>query len=304
MNRIVAIVTTLLLLGACSQADTLDSGGDLAEPGAAVGGENSDGLAPEGEVVVDRSGSRMVVRTAALTIEAENTRATHDAVRDLVEGAGGFISAATIHEPQGREDQPRVHMVLRVPADDVSRFLEEIAALGTRLVTLSERGQDVTEEYVDVEARIANLTLLEQELRALLAEVRQNADADPAKLLQVFNEISRVRGEVELLEGRRRLLQEQVQLATVELQILPTPAVTPVVAEDWAPVTVARQALADLVASLQGIADTAIRLTVYALPLLLIFVALPGFLVWKLRHRLFRTGSLREVEPGDTGSSR
>jgi hypothetical protein len=75
--------------------------------------------------------------------------------------------------------------------------------------------------------------------------------------------------------------------------------VTPVVAEDWAPVTVARQALADLVASLQGIANTTIRLAVYALPLLLIFGALPGLVVWKLRHRLFRARSVPRPETGD-----
>ncbi|MGA7270585.1 MAG: DUF4349 domain-containing protein, partial [Acidimicrobiia bacterium] len=245
--------------------------------------------APAGETIaLPGARDRKVIRSATISIEANDTRAAHDAVQRLVDEAGGFIQAADIADPGQGQDQPRITMTIRVPADSLTRTLEAIAGLGSRVVSQSQQGQDVTEEYVDVEARITNLTALEVELRALLAEVRKQPQADPAKLLQVFDQISQVRGQIEQLEGRRQVLDDLTSLATVDVSIAPTPALTPVVAEEWQPLAVARGALQDLVGALQRAGDLAIRLVVYVLPIALVVLAVPALVVWRLRRRFAR----------------
>ncbi|HJR93158.1 MAG TPA: DUF4349 domain-containing protein, partial [Acidimicrobiia bacterium] len=278
--------------GACAGADSgqseatavTDPGSPAPDATAAGGGRADADLVAQ----VDTPDGRKVIHRASIAIEATDTRAVYQDILALVEASGGFVGSADIADPDSGEDQPRITMTIRIPATDLATSLEAIAALGTRVVTQSQQGQDVTEEYVDVEARIDNLTLLETELRELLEDVRAQADVDPAKLLQVFNEISRVRGEIEQFEGRIQVLDDLTSLATVDVSIVPTPAVTPVVDDEWAPLSVARGALADLVSAFHDIADVGIRLVVYVLPILLVLVVIPGIVIWQLRNRWTR----------------
>lgn len=300
-QRIVKLVPILALIlvvtGCAGQGDSGDdaAGRELAEAAEdMMSDEMSDTTssaasdedrAVAGETVsFDTPNSRKVIQTATIAIEAEDTRAAMGAIETLVTDSGGFIASATVSDPGPGEDQPRVHLVLRVPAADLETALDAIGRLGARIVSESRQGRDVTEEYVDVEARIANLEVLETELRALLGDVRDQPEADPTKLLQVFNEISRVRGEIEQLEGRRQVLDDLTTLATLEVTIDPTPEVAPVVAEGWAPTGVFRDSVRSLVAAFQGLADLGIRFVVLGLPLLIVVVGIPGLILWRLRR--------------------
>ena len=110
----------------------------------------------------------------------------------------------------------------------------------------------MTDQFIDLEARLTNLEALEVELRALLAEVEQQRDADPDKLLRVYNEIAGVRGQIEQIQGQLNYLEDVVDLATLTIGLTPTPAAVPIVEDTWEPVEVARGALRSLVVALQG----------------------------------------------------
>lgn len=293
LKKLTLFLGLVMVMAACSGGDSATEatfenvGGELSGDGGADRDLADVPAAPEGEgVSFDTPEERKVIHTASISIEGEDTRETYRRIRQMVDDADGFIQSATVADVETGQDQPRIDLVIRIPAGDLTTTLETIGALGTRIVSQTQQGQDVTEEYVDIEARIENLSLLETELRALLAEVRQNPGADPQKLLEVFNEISRVRGEIEQLEGRRQVLDDLTELATVDVHIAPTPEATPVVAEGWAPLAVARQAIQDLVGAVQGIADFVIRFGIYVLPLLLVFVGIPALLVWRFRDML------------------
>lgn len=293
-------MTILALLAAvtatgCADGDSgSELSGEITAPEATLAptpaddrAAGGDGAAEGEEVSLATPETRKVIQRASIAIEAQDTRAVYRRIRRMVQEADGFVQSATVSDPESGQDQPRIDLVIRIPAEGLDTALDEIGALGTRIVSQSQEGQDVTEEYVDLEARIANLSLLEDELRALLADVRQNPEADPQKLLQVFNEISRVRGEIEQLQGRRQMLDDLTQLATVEVKVTPTPEATPVVADSWTPLAVARQSLQDLVTALQGLVDLTIRFGLFLLPLLLL-AALPLYGLWRVGRRFSR----------------
>lgn len=281
-----ALVIMTLMLGACSGGG--DSATEASSPmdetapdataaadSAAQGGEPDRGESvslaiPEG---------RQVIQEAELTMEAEDTRDVLTAVQQIVAASNGFVSNASVSEVDDAADQPRITVVVRVPAEGMAQVLDAIRAQAGLVVSESQRGTDVTEEYVDIEARLTNLRALEEELRALLAEVRARPNAEPPELLQVFNEVSRVRGEIEQLEGRQRLIDEQVSLATVTVTIVPAPIAAPVVQDGWNPLVAVREAAADLVLLLQGAVDLAIRTVVFVVPTLLL-VGIPAYAAW------------------------
>jgi hypothetical protein len=300
------LVVTGLLLAACAGSGATTTfegatGSDTTPETNAAGRpgfESTDGDPTGVPQVTDRK----VVYNGRLQLQAAQTRGAFNEIVRLVEAAGGYVASTSIGEASGNTQQPVINLVIRLPADRLTATLEGIRAAADKVVAEALNSQDVTEEYTDIEAQLRNLQVLETELLGLLTDLRDNPDADPSKLLEVFAEIRSTRGEIERLQGRRQLLDNLVALATVEISISPLPAAAPISPEPgWEPAAVAKQALRDTVASLQNIGDFLIRLGLNVLPLLIIVfgpIALIAWLVWR-RVRRPVSGS---PAPGDAAT--
>jgi len=148
-----------------------------------------------------------VIKTASLRLELKRDGfedALHDA-RQAAVAAGGFVvSSATTGEHGG-------DLVLRVPAEKFGAVLEELEGLGD---VKGERveGTDVTAEFVDLDARRRNLEAQEAVLIDLMAKAQTVADT-----IRVQNELSRVQGSIEQIEGRLRYLRDQTSYSTIAL---------------------------------------------------------------------------------------
>jgi hypothetical protein len=293
MRRLALILAMGLALAACSGADNaaMTVAGEAPVEEAAPTTFAADELA-EGEgggeqgvaVDIELAQDRKVIRNADLQLEADDTRAAIDRIVALVEAAGGFVADATVNPVEDPEDQPTASMTLRIPSAELSRVMNQIKDSVQKVVSESQSADDVTEQFIDLEARLTNLEALEVELRALLTEVRQQPDADPDKLLRVFKEVAAVRGQIEQIQGQLDYLENVVDLATLSIALTPTPAVVPIVEDTWEPIEVARDALRSLVVGLQGVADWAISFALYTLPMLLILLGIPavvGFFVYR-----------------------
>jgi hypothetical protein len=303
------LLALTLVLSACAGGDaaTSETLADIAEyDGAEVAvereavGEVDAGTTDDGgaaNALTDTAVTeRKVIRTGQITVQADDTRSVMDQITTLVEGAGGYVASSQVN-PTGEDRQPSITITIRVPADGLTNALASIRSMATEVVSESIQSQDVTEEYVDIESRLRNLNALETELLALLADVREQPDADPQKLLTVYNEVARVRGDIEVMEGRRRLLDNQASLSTITVSIQPTPVSEPIVDEGWQPLVTARQALGDLVEALQSLGDLAIWFAIFALPVLLI-VALPVYVIVRIVRR--RNARRRAATPVPT----
>ncbi len=294
MKKLTMTLILVLLLAACagdSAGETfseigagLDGGGDgqavaatdTTVAGAEAPAEDADAVAVDLDLVSDRK----VIRQASLTLQADDTRAAFDRIVELTEAAGGFVAAAEVQPVEGEDDQPSVVMTVRIPTSALSETMVAIKGSVEEVVSESQGAQDVNDQFIDLEARLTNLEALEVELRALLAEVSKQPDADPDKLLRVYTEISNVRGQIEQIQGQLDYLDDAVQLATLQIGLTPTPAAVPIVEDTWQPVEVARDSLRSLVNGLQGVADWGINFALYTLPMLILVLAIPALLVF------------------------
>jgi hypothetical protein len=182
---------------------------------------------------------------------------------------------------------PFVDMTIRIPASEMSSTLSAIEDLADEVTAKRIGSQDVTEEYADIEAQLRNLTALEDELLIILSEVREKSSSDANELLNVFERIRQVRDEIERLEGRQRLFDNLIDLATVNVSLFPEGVEAPIVDEGWQPGDVVRDALRATVDGLQAIADGLIWVALGILPIVLV-VGIPLLLVlwfWRKRTR-------------------
>jgi hypothetical protein len=112
-----------------------------------------------------------------------------------------------------------VSMSIRVPSEKFAETLDQIRATSEKVVFETIKGDDVTEEFIDIEARLKAKKALEQQFTEIMKRAVSINDA-----LNVQGQIADVRGEIEKIEGRRRFLQNQSSLSTIKIK-LQTPEV-------------------------------------------------------------------------------
>ena len=112
-------------------------------------------------------GERMVISTVKLVILVDDTNVTLTELRSLVQAQQGYISNS---QQWLSNEQPYAHVTLRVPAESLNATLDAIRGLALRVQSESIAGEDVTEEYINLDARLSHLEETQKELLALLAE--------------------------------------------------------------------------------------------------------------------------------------
>lgn len=162
---------------------------------------------------------RKIIRNASLTVEVAEPAEAQRRVASVAESSGGFVVTSESRQRGGDDDvRPYevVTMEIRVPAERFDAVLQEVRRVGTGVVEERISGQDVTEEYIDLEARISTQRALEAQFLEIMKQSRQVSDA-----LQVQRELANVRTEIERLEGRRRFLENQTSLSTIKVTLQP-----------------------------------------------------------------------------------
>jgi hypothetical protein len=177
-----------------------------AETREAESNRAAQGIAPPADAIP----LRRVIRTGAVAIEVEKFEETARRVLSIAEAAGGFVADSSYVEEEGR---PRGSFVLRVPASRFSEVVRQVETLGT-VQRRQIGGQDVTEEFIDIEARVRNLERQEARLLTFMDRATKIPD-----LMAVEQEVGRVRGEIERLTGRLRLLANRVEFATIQAEV-------------------------------------------------------------------------------------
>jgi hypothetical protein len=157
-----------------------------------------------------------VIRTAELSLETDAPERGGREAAALAESRGGFVlssDAARSRSENGDEDVT-VTVVFRVPATTFDETLASVRALGKRVFNEKVTGQDVTEEFVDLEARLKAQRAVEDQYMAILKGAKTIHD-----VLEVEQKLGDVRTEIERAEGRRRFLESQTDVATFTVRL-------------------------------------------------------------------------------------
>ncbi len=158
---------------------------------------------------------RKIIRNADLSLESEEPEIAQQKITAIAEGKGGFVIQSTQRGTDVTSvKRDTVTMSLRVPSAKFNESLDEIRKTASRVVVETVNGQDVTEEFIDIEARLKVKKALEEQFLEIMKRSNSVADA-----LNVQREISNVRTEIEQIEGRKRFLENQSSLSTIKVSL-------------------------------------------------------------------------------------
>ena len=164
---------------------------------------------------------RMIISEVTLSLRADGPARAAERASLLASSAGGYVLSRDSTSAEGAV--ARVGMVLRVPEAKLETFLVDLRRIG-EVLDESRTGRDVTEEYSDTRAELGAKKKLEERLLGILG-----AAHSVKEMLEVEQELARVRGEADKLEGRTRYLENRADLATITLTIAsPAQPVVPV----------------------------------------------------------------------------
>jgi len=154
----------------------------------------------------------MIIRTAQLSLITKEFDNARSAVESILKRHHGYVGELKVGGSTG--SGRTLNATLRVPADQLDASLTDLKTLG-RVESELQSGQDVTSQYVDLQARLANARNTEQRLTDLLRQ-RTGKLSD---VLEVEQEVDRVRGEIEQMEAERKTMSNQVSFATLNATI-------------------------------------------------------------------------------------
>lgn len=181
---------------------------ESSAPGAAVFAGEGGQPQPLADVL-----GRQVIRNGSVDLTVESVADAFDQVRGIVEQAGGYLASSSF---SGRDETERARMTVRIPAEKFDQVIANLRNLAVDVDSVSTSSQDVTEEFSDLEASLRNLRAVEAQYLTLLGEANNIGD-----ILQVQDRLNGVRYELERIQGRLNLLENQTSLATLEIALFP-----------------------------------------------------------------------------------
>ncbi len=236
---------------------------------------------PEGESI-----ERMVIKNADLSIAVESPSHTMDAIMEMAENMGGYVTSSNLYETQ-TESGIKVHrarITIRVPSQVLDKALEEIKSGAGQVLSENISGEDVTREYTDLGSRLRNLENTETQLAKIMEETKDTED-----VLAIYNRLIEIREEIEIIIGQMQYYEQSAALSSISVDIQANEAVQPLTIGGWQPVGVAKKAIQALINILEGIGNLLIWLVLLGVPLVFILYLLsfPSRWSWKGIKRLF-----------------
>ena len=311
MRQPVAVLVPLVLVCSlsCAKQERTEVGALASQDAAAVASQaeprtpaEAAAPAPPANLAasaVPAAQSRKLIRTVDLQVRVRSSEAAARQVQALTAKVGGYVSEMNA---QRLDDGLLYYQIsLRVPAARLDEALAAIRQLADEVEGEHQRVEDVTDRFVDLEARLRTLQATERELLALLAESRQR-HSDAEDIMAIYRQLTDIRTQIEQLQGERDTLAKLVSLSTINLRLTPTEAARPLVGDGWQPGDTARGSVRVLLRLLRALGDFLIFAAIVLLPLgLLFWLIYRVFLRERWRARRERRAAARTRVPPPVG---
>ena len=216
---------------------------------------------------------RMVIKETTMSVMVKDVSEAIKTVQQKAESLGGYMVNSHLSKP---EEAASGSITIRVPEEKLTEALEAFRKVGLRVVDENVSGRDVTDQYVDLEARLATLNKTKAKFEEILDRATQIQD-----LLTVQRELINLQSQIDSIEGQQQYLSQSAKLSKVTVYLstdefsLPYSPTQP-----WRPNVVFKLAVRSLVGTLRGAGTVAIWIGVYS-PIWVPVLAI----VWILKRR-------------------
>lgn len=275
---IIIVLAVLSYIGSFIFVKVASDGVVKTERGASSFGMGAPMMAPSPEEAdYDRGGEvaqtaaddetmdQKIIKTGVLDLVVEKINDAVTKITDAVTQKGGFVSNSNIYT---REDKTQYGTItVRVPSEHFETTMTGIKDIAEIVERESVSGVDVTEQFVDLESRLTNLRIEEEQYQEILKDAKEVED-----VLKVTERLYDVREDIERIEGRLKYLANVTDLSTIRIDLSEEP-IFEVPTAEWRPLTTIKNAFRSMIQFWQGLLGALIWVLFFAVPIgILVFV--------------------------------
>jgi hypothetical protein len=222
--------------------------------------------------------TRRLIKKVDLDLTVSDTTGASESLNKLATDLGGHIGSSSARKSDGLMFY---EMTLRVPEARLGEAIAAIKKLASEVNREVVGAEDVTDQYVDLEARLKTLEATETELRALLSESRQRQQK-AEDIMAIYRELTGIRSNIEQIRGQLNVLENMTSLATIHVTLSPIQSPATVVTS-WRPVETVRNSFQALATTLTVLVDFAIVFVIVVIPTVLLIGSAVwlGFKLWQ-----------------------
>ena len=215
----------------------------------------------------------MIVRNADMNLVVKDVTQTLNSIAQLATTYGGFVVSSQI---SGEEEDMRGWISIRVVDDKLNQSLTEIRNLAVRVRSESTSGQDVTEQYMDLDARLNNAQATEKQYLALLNKATATED-----ILKIYQSLSQVRQDIEQIKTQMLYLERTSSMSLISVSLQPEATTKPLVKAGWSALEALKSAVRGIVTFGQWLGTLAIWLLIFT-P---VWGTIVGIIWWRRRKK-------------------
>ncbi|MGB6169628.1 MAG: DUF4349 domain-containing protein, partial [Geitlerinemataceae cyanobacterium] len=239
-------------------------------------------IAPESPAVEVPAPTPNLIQKAALTLIVESSDEVVSAVSAIVGQQQGYFIDLQDNRSDNRNGLQNVSMQIRIPQSKLDATLEKVTQLGT-VKSQSRTAEDVSDQLVDLDARLRNLRKQEE----LLLKIMEQKSGSVAEILSVARELSTIRQSIEQISAQQKNLQTQVSYATIYLNLEAPAAIVP---ELKRPVTLQfKETWEDATNSVTNLTFTLLKMGIWGLSfspyLAIVLLGIYGYRRFQKQHR-------------------
>ena len=193
-----------------------------------------------GNAVPPAQQDRLVIQNADYTLVVTDPKAKMDQMTALAQTLGGFVVSANLYQttsPNGNQ-VPEGSIVIRVPANKLEEALKQVKADVVEIRNETRSGQDVTQEYVDLESRLKNLQAAEAQLTRIMEDANRTED-----VMSVFNQLVYYREQIELVKGQMQYYEQSANYSAISARLIAEESIQPIQVGGWKPQGEVRDAI-------------------------------------------------------------
>lgn len=217
---------------------------------------------------------RMIIRTGDMSLVVNDVMLARDEIAQLAVNLNGYVVSSRIW---GEEEEIRGQILIRVPDEQFEPTLAKLRELAIRVESESTDSQDVTEQYIDLEARLKNAEATENQYLALLDKA-----TDVEDILNIYDSLYWVRSEIEQIKGRMQYLERTSSMSLISVRLEPEASAKPLARAGWSVLEEFKSAIRGIVIFGQWLGTVVIWLIIFV-PLWVVIAG--GIYYWRRRRK-------------------
>jgi len=220
---------------------------------------------------------KKIIKTGNIEMRVNSVEQAINEIRDIARQNGGDEISSDFSKT---DTYKQGYINIKVPIEQYDTTFKQIKDIAPLVIHESSRAQNVTAEFIDLESRIKNKKEHERQLRSLFEKAEKVDD-----LISVERELSRVRTEIEQMEGQMKYLKDQTQYSTINVTLYENSDI--VISDSWRPMQVVKDSFGTLIHKTTNLINVLIRFTITSLPFIVLFLLIAWISYFTLK-RIFK----------------